>query len=472
MKKIQLILTMLVLGVSLTLTSCLKQEFDAPPDMTGYDPGLPVNMRIDSLKILMASSGIPRKIDSNWTISGIVTADDRSGNFYKQIVIEDSTGAIHVLIEANSLYTKYPVGRKVYIKLQGLYFGYYAKLPQLGYVPDATGSMTNIPPAVLDKHIVRANFPNEVPVTTFEDLSQLKTVNNAMINRLVEINNVQIAMADTNKTYAQPSALASATNVNIEDCNGNKMIIRTSGYASFQPYNLPNGKGKLTAVYTVFNNTPQLVIRDTNDLKFHDERCGANAPMITLDSMRKRFTGTQLTLGDALVKGVVISDRASGNINSQNLVLQDGNRGIVIRFGSNHTFDLGDSLVINVSGGALGEFNSLLQISGIDAGNVSRIATGKTVTPQVVTLGTLTGAAFESYESTLVKVMNVTTTAIGTYSGNKTITDGTGTIVLYTANSATFATSPMFTGIRTITGVVGQFGATKQIQLRNLSDVQ
>jgi len=91
--------------------------------------------------------------------NGIVTADDRSGNFYKQIVIQDSTAGLTVLIDNNSLFNEYPVGRKIYIKLKGLYMSKYAATPQLGYLPDATGSISNIPGSLVGIFYCKSKLP-------------------------------------------------------------------------------------------------------------------------------------------------------------------------------------------------------------------------------------------------------------------------------------------------------------------------
>ncbi len=58
----------------------------------------------------------------------------------------------------------------------------------------------------------------------------------------------------------------------------------------------------------------------------------------------------------------------------------------------------------------------------------------------------------------------------GTYSGNKNITDGTGTMVLFTRTAASFAGSNVPTGTVTVTAVVSQF-TDAQLNIRNLSDV-
>ena len=462
-------LLFIIPSILLTLNSCLKQDFDAPPSQTGYDPNLPVNMSIASLKTKIVTAGDPVRIDSNWTVYGIVTADDRSGNFYKQIVIEDSTGGINVLIDGTSLYSKYPIGRKIYLKLQGLYFGKYGGLAQIGSTPDNTGAITNISTAKADSVLVKANFPNTVPNHNFTDLSQLKTLNSAMLNRIVTIQGVQVVSTDTTKTYAQPPSVSSGTNINIEDCSKNKIIIRTSGYANFSTYKVPKGKGTLTAVYTVYNGTPQLVIRDTDDLKFYDDRCNATVPMLTIDSMRKLYPGSgTITLGSAMVTGVVISDLANGNISSGNFILEDGSKKGVILYISGGGYNLGDSLLIDVSGGTLQLYPTTgvgsLELK-VSSSAVTKVGTLKTVAPIVITIADL-NANFSNYESTLVQINNASVPA-GTYSGNKTMTDlSSGSILLYTSTGAAFASQTVWTGAKTVTGIATPY-SSNEIKLRN-----
>ena len=64
----------------------------------------------------------------------------------------------------------------------------------------------------------------------------------------------------------------------------------------------------------------------------------------------------------------------------------------------------------------------------------------------------------------------------GIYGGNVTLTDGTGSIVLYTKTGttpATFATTSYPTpGPNSVTGVLQQFNATYQISIRTTADIQ
>jgi len=455
---------LLLVSVAVNFSSCLKKDFDTPPDESGIDPHLNVTHTIAQLKSLPQV-----QIDSDVVISGVVCMDDRSGNYYKKIVIQDSTGGIEVLIDQTNLYTDYPVGRKIYIKCKGLTLGSYHGLPQIGMAPDAQGSLTMINGTTVGDYIVKANFPNAIKVDTL-NYSDLKVPgqNVSRLNTLVAIRDVQFADADAGVPFAPPTA---TFNRSLATCSASgSIVVRSSNYANFQPILTPTGNGIIVGLYTRYDDAAQLIIRDTTDVRMYGERCGNGATtLITIDSLRKYFTGSSVTMEAYKITGVVISDRAAGNSQPQNLVLQQGDKGIVVRFTGSHTFNLGDSITVNVTGGALAEYNSLLQISGLQTGAAFKSGTG-TITPRVTTIQDI-NSNFEAWESTLVKIANVTFPS-GAYSGNKVISDGSGSITLYTIATATFANDNMPSGSKTVTGITGQFGATKQLQIRNTSDIQ
>lgn len=465
MKRIFLpILSLFLMSVVVNFSSCLKKDYDTPPDESSVDPGLTVTHTIAQLKSLPQM-----QIDSDVVISGIVNMDDRSGNYYKKIVIQDSTGGLEILIDQTNLYTDYPVGRKIYIKCKGLTLGSYHGLTQLGSAPDAQGSLTMINGTTINNHIVKANFPNVIKVDTLT-YNDLKTPgqNVARLNTLVAIRDVQFADADAGVPYAPATATFNRALASCSASGG--IVVRSSNYANFQPILTPTGKGVIVGIYTRYDDAAQMIIRDTTDVRMYGERCGnASSSLITIDSVRKLFTGGTVTLESHKITGIVISDKTAANQQPQNLVLQQGDRGIVVRFSGSHTFLLGDSITINVTGGALAEYNSLLQISGIQTGAAFKSGTG-TIAPRVTTIAQI-NSNFEAWESTLVKVANVTMPS-GTYSGNKVISDGTGTITLYTIAGAAFADQNMPSGTKTVTGITGQFGTTKQLQIRNASDIQ
>ncbi|HRF42487.1 MAG TPA: DUF5689 domain-containing protein, partial [Saprospiraceae bacterium] len=84
--------------------------------------------------------------------------------------------------------------------------------------------------------------------------------------------------------------------------------------------------------------------------------------------------------------GVVISDRVNNNWTTRNIALQDGASGIIVRFSADHTFNVGDSLVINIGGVELSEFSGLLQLNNVPIANATRPGAGTLPTPRVATI--------------------------------------------------------------------------------------
>src|SRR5690606_17267454 len=83
-------------------------------------------------KIIEAGDGSNREL----YLEAYVISSDETGNFYKSLVIQDSpenpTAGVAISTEATNLYTKFEPGRKIYLRVDGLYIGEYAGLPTIG----------------------------------------------------------------------------------------------------------------------------------------------------------------------------------------------------------------------------------------------------------------------------------------------------------------------------------------------------
>jgi hypothetical protein len=462
----------IILIILFCLWSCSKKAPDTPPDNSTYDPHLKVTHTIAQLRHMPPGAPIREDI----VICGIVIMDDKSGNYNRKIVIQDSTGGIEVLIDQDNLYNDYPVGRRLYLKCKGLCPGSTALNPQLGYLTDVTGTLSPIPALLADQYIIKGNYPNVlVPDTVTLAMLVFPDKAEQYLNTLVAIREVQFDDLDTMQPYAQQAVVAAATNRLVRDCNNGSIAMRNSGYAGFQPYLTPSGKGLLTAVYTRFNGTPQIYIRDTGDVRFYDARCGvpAASEISTVAVIRSLVPAA----GDSVdilpvykIAGVVISDRLGGNTSSYGITLQDGDKGIFIRFSGSPFYYLGDSLVLNITGGKLARFNGQLQVSNIPVTAVHLITAGRTVAVRTATITEIL-LHYKDWESTLIKVPQVSIPAGGNYSGYKTLNDGTGTLTMYTLAGAIFASAFVPQVPRSFTGILGTFEQTPQLQMRNINDV-
>lgn len=454
-----------LLILSVTTWSCVDRAFDEPP--VGDFPTLTANFTIAELKAMHTlGSGTYEQVTEDKIISAVVTADDQTGNFYRNIVVQDETGGLFVRLRSSDLYTTYPVGRRVFIKLQGLFIGDYNNLHQLS--GDSEGN--EIESALIESHVIGGAFDQNIEpeVVTIDGLTADK------VGTLIKLENVEFAAASINSPWADAENNFSV-NHDVTDCNDNVIVVRTSGYADFAPQLTPDGNGTLTAIYSVYRDTKQLVVRGPADADMTGTRCSGggstgNETLISIADVRAMYSGTEVTIPDERkIKGVVISDFSNGNVDGRNMVLQDGNAGIVIRFESTHSFALGAEVEVVVSNQTISDFNGLIQIANTPNANATSSGAGTLPTPTVVTTADINGN-IGTYESTLVRINSATISGGGTLGGNLTVTDATGSIPMYTKSGASFAGNAVPTGEVDIIAIASQFNSP-QINIRKADDI-
>ncbi len=457
--------------LALSFVACVKTDFDQPP-VGGDGQDIPTNTTIKALKALHVTSAGFDQITDDLVIGGTVVMDDRSGNYYKTIVIQDSTGGIEVKFSNGYLYNRYPVGRKIYIRCKDLLLTDYHNLIQLvggKVVENGVSSDIGITENQERLQVVRG-FLGAAPTPRIVSVSQLTK---DMVSTLITLEGMQVTKLDTAKTWADAPSQTSL-NRTIENCGGAKLLVRTSGFADFAIEKTPTGKGTITGVLGIYNADYQFFLRDLRDVAMDGPRCGQGGgaeTLVDISSIRALFTGASTFVPSGKkIRGLVISDRVGNNLNNKNLYLQDGTAGIAVRFDAAHTFNLGDEVEISVSDVELSEFNKLLQVNNVPITNAVLKSTNNTITPRVATIAEI-NTNFNAWESTLVRISNVNITGGATLSGNRTLNDGTETIVLFTGASALFASMATPVVPVTLTGILSDFN-TKQVLMRNANDIQ
>jgi hypothetical protein len=500
MKKLQLILAALLLVTVVSITGCRKKA-DIPLDAATYDPGLTdpslkVTGTILKLK-QMQGANLNYTITDDIVIAGIVTADDRGGNFYKQIMIQDSTAGIALLIERSGLYNDFPVGRKIYVRCKGLVMSAYGGFKQLGYSFDETKNIVGIPSSLITSVIAKANYPNPLPIkhVTLFDLKSTANINSdAMMGSLVVLDsNMQFVESQAGPTYAQAPTFSSGTDRFLEQCfNASTIVLRTSGYCKFAGEPWPKGRGSMAAIYSRYNNTAQLLIRDLNDVRFTDSvRCGGvviqPATPMSIKDLRKLYVGSTLTngvkLGKFEIHGTIISSYVDSNQSKTpgSFYMQDESGYGINVFSSGSNFALGDSVTIDMSDDSLIVYAGNLEIKKGASSSllITQVGSGKTVTPRVVTAKQLAddlaipNFSDRLYECTLVEIPGASlTSSTGFYAGSNLLTDLSGTITMYCRNAQPYNNTPIFTGSKSVTGIGANFNTTNQILIRRLSDIK
>jgi hypothetical protein len=264
-------------------SSCVKDNFTVPSPGANVDPaGIAATMTIKQFKQHyyqpILGKAIPTLLtDSTVIISGIINADDRSGNFYKTISLQDSTGGLQVKIAGTSLYYDYPIGRKIWIKTKGLYIFDYGGTLELGGYIDLAGAFPNvggIATSNAPNSIIKGRWGLDVPVQKISIHTLLFNANYIdMQSMLYEIDDVEFSQQDTGGNYGNALSKASV-NVVLNDCASppNSMVVRSSGYANFATAKPAKGHGNIRGIYTYYTfastGNTQLVIRDTTDVMF------------------------------------------------------------------------------------------------------------------------------------------------------------------------------------------------------------
>lgn len=474
--------------------SCIDNTIDIPPEKEA--PVLESNATIaDLLKIWKA--GQVTTISEDLVVDAIVAADDETGNFYKQIIIQDETGGIAVRVEANNIYTVLPAKSKVYLRAKNLAIGDYNGLPQIGYAID--NKVGTIPFPLVGDTDESVLVPGAKNQTLEAKVHEINTLGNTALNTLIKLEDVQFAKSELGQSYADAEN-KKTQNRTLEDCNGNEIVVRTSGYASFAADQLAEGKGDLIAVYTIFGDTKQLTLRGLDDVQLTGERCGdvvvdlptPNASISDVLALYTEGAVNQIS-SDLIFDAIVTADDETGNFYKQ-IVVQDETGAINIQIDGNklsEKYSLGKEVVVKAKDLYVGDFNKLPQIGILKDGKVGRI--GKSDYAKVVIAGsnkgepapkqmTITDLLNSNAYNQLVQVKDVEflskdfgktyADAAGKKSRNYDLTDCDGNkIILRTSGYASFADVQLPQGNGSIKAIFSVYDGTKQLIIRKVQDV-
>lgn len=253
------------------LQACDYNDYDNPPEVEKINPIYRTNS-IAELKSLYTVGGTVIDMKDDFVVQGKVISSDKEGNIYKSLVIQDETAGIEVKINSNGLYNYFNLGTTVFVRANNLKLGAYGGTISIGSIP-ADNNYENdfIPAPVMENYIVKAGEGENVEPTVLT----IPGLSSEYNNMLIQLNNVQFIESEVanNLTYAFAEGDDKRTeNRTLTDKNGNRMIVRTSGYARFANTKLPLGSGSIKGILTYFNDTPQLTIVSVDDVQLDKPR--------------------------------------------------------------------------------------------------------------------------------------------------------------------------------------------------------
>lgn len=235
--------------VSMLFTSC-KKEYENPPIHS-----VPFGDTLTIGDIL----AMPAKTTFDTaSVCGIITADEKSGNLYKTVFIQDrSTGqAIELRLSSSSAAR---IGDSVRVCLDpSLMYNPYHNLPQ---ITDKNGNGFNP-----DGHLLIYPYNNPIEPKTVT-IAEIKS--GAYIAALVKLDSVEFV--EKNVPFCEVGEttnrhLIDATSPNSDD----NFVVRTSNYANFAYDYMPISKGSLVGIASIYNSTYQITIRSKTEMIFSE----------------------------------------------------------------------------------------------------------------------------------------------------------------------------------------------------------
>jgi hypothetical protein len=273
MKNIKLIVTTVILA---TLSSCVNGDDYGVPDLSNECVTIAKTKEVSDVTNIATATTVPYTTSETVVdyIEAYVTSSDEGGNFYKSISMMSLDGlkGFSMPVDNYNLYTEFEPGRKVTIKLdKNRYFNKQHGSTVIG--SSYNGGVGRVSGVEYKNVILRScTDVNENDIK--KNLTIAAAKNDQYLNMLIEFDAVQFTDASLGKKYydASLNSLGGATNHEISDQFGNKVILRVSEFATFASNTVPSQNGKIRGVMTKYNSDYQFMIRTLNDVNLTNNR--------------------------------------------------------------------------------------------------------------------------------------------------------------------------------------------------------
>ena len=257
------------------ITSCVKDDDYEIPNPNGEKPLPPFSGKVVTFDVATAqATNTVVTYGADEAIEGYVISSDEGGNFYQKIYIqnEDKTKGVTVAINKTGLYTDFPLGAKVQLRLKGLTsqinnggvdFG--SGIFQANNGRTSVGRMSE---AIAKNHLFDKGGVRKTLAELAKADASINTLKvEANVNQLITLKGVHFKTADVGKEMHQKTNDArQGTDYTLTDAQGNTIPFRTSRYAKFKDEKVPAGTLDITGVLTKFGQNWQFMISNYADI--------------------------------------------------------------------------------------------------------------------------------------------------------------------------------------------------------------
>ncbi len=223
--------------------------------------------------VIFASTDTYKQITDDKQLLVRVTGNDLGGNIYKQLIVQDETGAIIISVNQGGMSGFLAEGTQVLISLKDLYIGGYRKMPQIGGVYN--GGIGRMQRDIFNAHfkIVGEPMPEVLQPIAFDPDMDM----DANCGRLVTLTGVTFNAANGTAALADKNDVSGGSTNRQVKLNGQspskKVYVRTSTYADFaatvMPFDNVNKRAlpcTITGIASRYNSDWQILIRKSSDI--------------------------------------------------------------------------------------------------------------------------------------------------------------------------------------------------------------
>jgi hypothetical protein len=273
MKNYKLIVTTLILAA---FSSCVNSDDYGVPNLSDECVTITKTKEVSDITNIATATAVPYTTSETVVdyIEAYVTSSDEGGNFYKSISMMSLDGlkGFSMPVDNYNLYTEFEPGRKVTIKLDKNRF--FNKQHGSTIIGSSYNNGVGRISGVEYKNVILRSCVDVEENTIVKNLSITQAKNDQYLNMLIEFDAVQFTDASLGKKYydASLNSLGGATNHEISDQFGNKVILRVSEFATFAANTIPSKNGKIRGVMTKYNSDYQFMIRTINDVDLTGDR--------------------------------------------------------------------------------------------------------------------------------------------------------------------------------------------------------
>ena len=249
---------------------CVKDKTFKPSEDSCTNH-LIANTTFAEVKALYTNSTI--QIVDDLILEGYVISSDHAGNFFGELHVQDSSilpsEGLQIALDLRDVHLTYPPGTRIFVMLKGLYLGKSKSIYKLGGVFNAFGNETvgRLPAKAVKEHLF---VPCTAGTMIEPFLTTIGDIDDRMINTLIKVEQVEVIEEQIDLPYAISEEETKRT---ITDCEDASIVMLNSGFSDFHQEKLPSGNGSLTGVLTKESGDYTIVIRDTTDIDFRNERC-------------------------------------------------------------------------------------------------------------------------------------------------------------------------------------------------------